>query len=118
MEISDGEKDVAVVNLVMNFRVPQKFRKFLHQLKEKVIYRYDLLLMDSVSQFVRYNYQLNFWAPYASTVGQISWLLSEPNLTLIQSPHHKLTAALCLPNSASCSNCTAHPAVTVQHILQ
>jgi len=49
-----GEKDVAVVNLVMNYRLPQKFRTFLHQLKNKAIYRYDLLFTDFVSQFVWY----------------------------------------------------------------
>jgi len=51
-----GGKDVAVVNLVMNLRVPQKFRKFLHQVKEKVFEQYDLSFIEFVSQFVRYNY--------------------------------------------------------------
>jgi len=44
----------------MNCRVQQKFRKFLHQLKNKEIYRYDVLFTDCVSQFVRYDYQLMF----------------------------------------------------------
>jgi len=101
-----GEKDVAVVNLVMNCLVPQKFQKILHQLKNKVIYRHDVLLTYFVSQFVRYNYQLNFLGPNASGISQISWLPSEPNLTLIHSPRHKLTAALCLLHSTSCSNCS------------
>ena len=55
-----GEKDVAVVNLVMKLLVPQKFQKFLHQLKEKVIYHYGLLFIEFVSNLVRHNYQLNF----------------------------------------------------------
>ena len=48
-----GEKNVAVVNLVINFRVTQKFRKFLHQLEEKVIDRYDLSFIECISQFFR-----------------------------------------------------------------
>jgi hypothetical protein len=39
-------KFVAVVNLVMNFRFPRKFRKFLYQLKNNVIYKCDLLSVE------------------------------------------------------------------------
>jgi hypothetical protein len=55
-----------------------------------------VLFTEFVSQFVRYNYQLHFRGPNASAFGQISWLPSDPNLTLIQSQRHRITAALCL----------------------
>ena len=75
MEISDlaGRKRCGCCVLVMNLMGSKKFRKFLHQLKKNVIYKYDLLLMDFVSQVVRYNYlSVKFLRPLRQAVGQIS----------------------------------------------
>ena len=93
---------------------------------------------QSFSQSVRYNYQLHFSVPYSSALSQISRLPysialsqisrlpyssalsqisrlpSDPNLTSVQSPSHKLTAALCLLYRTFCSNCSSYS--LLQHI--